>query len=100
MNKPSPITRAPFPPQSYAAIPRVSRTRRPADPALNTLDQALRFAHSYSQEIRKDSKSRRIYRSFAALAETQFEALLAFSIWKVRNLSLPQADPFAEERFS
>lgn len=55
--------------------------------SLNTLDQALRFARSFSQEIKNDSKSRRIYRTFAALTDNQFEALLAFSIWKVRGVS-------------
>lgn len=55
--------------------------------SLNTLEQVLHFARLFSQEIRHDTKSRRIYRSFAALTENQFEALLAFSIWKVRALS-------------
>lgn len=55
---------------------------------LNTLDQVLAFTRTYSAEIRQDSKSRRIYRSFVALTNNQFEALLAFSLWKVRNLPL------------
>lgn len=59
------------------------------DVRLNTLDEVIAFAHSYSEEIRGDAKARRIYRTFAALTNNQFEALLAFSLWKVRgNFSL------------
>lgn len=54
---------------------------------LNTLDQVLAFTRMYSAEIRQDAKARRIYRSFVALTNNQFEALLAFSIWKVRGHS-------------
>lgn len=64
--------------------------RRVQSPPLNTLDQALEFAHLFSEEIKRDSKSRRIYRSFAALTSSQFEALLAFSIWKVKSLASSQ----------
>jgi len=60
--------------------------RRSANPSLNTLDQVLQFAHTYGEEIRQDAKSRRIYRSFVALTQNQFEALLAFALWKVRGL--------------
>lgn len=55
---------------------------------LNTLDQVLVFTHTYAAEIRQDAKARRIYKSFLALTNNQFEALLAFSLWKVRNLPL------------
>jgi len=52
---------------------------------VNTLEQALYFARVFSNEIRHDSKSRRLYRNFVALTNNQFEALLAFSLWKVHG---------------
>ena len=61
------------------------RKVREQDVRLNTLDEVLAFAHTYSVEIRSDAKARRIYRTFAALTNNQFEALLAFSLWKVRG---------------
>lgn len=65
-----------------------ANTNPPTSSTLNTLDQVLAFTRSYSAEIRQDTKARRIYRSFVALTNNQFEALLAFSLWKVRNLPL------------
>lgn len=59
-----------------------------ANPSLNTLDQVLALTRAYSAEIRQDPKARRIYKSFVALTNSPFEALLAFSLWKVRNLPL------------
>lgn len=53
---------------------------------VNTLEQALQFARVFSDEIRQDTKSRRIYRNFLALTNSPFEALLAFSVWKVHGL--------------
>lgn len=61
---------------------------RGTDPRLNTLDQVLSFTHTYAAEIRQDAKAKRIYQSFLALTKKRFEALLAFSLWKVRNLPL------------
>lgn len=65
-----------------------AKIRRFPNPSLNTLEQILAFTRTYSAEIRQDAKARRIYRSFVALTNNQFEALLAFSLWKVRNLPL------------
>jgi hypothetical protein len=85
------IIRKPMPQGSWSPTPRTRRVKLPPDPRLNTLDGALAFARFYCEEIRQDTQSRRLYRSFAALANNQFEALLAFSIWKVRHLSFPTA---------
>lgn len=52
---------------------------------VNTLEQALHFARLFANEIRQDTKSRRLYRNFVALTNNQFEALLAFSLWKVHG---------------
>lgn len=65
-----------------------ARMPRPVNAKLNTLDEVLDLTRSYSAEIRQDAKARRIYSSFVALTHSQFEALLAFSLWKVRNLPL------------
>lgn len=73
--------------RSVVLAARARKKNSEAHSELNTLDQALKFAHSYSAEIRQDAKARRIYRSFLALTHNQFEALLAFSIWKVRGHS-------------
>lgn len=73
--------------RSFVAAARSRKKTGAVGNDLNTLDQALRFAQSYSSEIRQDAKARRIYRSFLALTNNQFEALLAFSIWKVRGHS-------------
>jgi hypothetical protein len=55
---------------------------------LNTLDQVLAFTRTYSAEIRQDAKARRLYQSFVALTDNPFDALLAFSIWKLRGYSV------------
>ncbi len=73
-------------PPPYTAGAGASRARR-VNPDLNTLEQAIGFAQVYAAEIRQDAKSRRVYRSFLALTENQFEALLAFALWKVCGLS-------------
>lgn len=72
---------------SMFSPPYRRRVYRERDARLNTLDDVLAFAQAYSQEIRGDAKARRIYRTFAALTNNQFEALLAFSLWKVRGHS-------------
>lgn len=77
---------APRRPFAFSAHGR--RAVRSVNPTLNTLDQVLAFTRSYSKEIRQDTKSRRIYKSFLALTQNQFEALLAFSLWKVRGLAV------------
>lgn len=69
------------------------------DSRLNTLDQVLSFTHTYAAEIRQDAKARRIYQSFLALTNNQFEALLAFSLWKVRNLPLILFSDFAASQW-
>lgn len=58
------------------------------NPAFLTLDQVLSFTHTYAAESRQDAKARRVYRTFFALTNNQFEALLAFSIWKARGASI------------
>lgn len=72
-------------PHFIVAPPHVRRAQSKKNARLNTLDDVIAFAHAYSQEIRNDAKARRIYRTFAALTNNQFEALLAFSLWKVRG---------------
>lgn len=76
------------PPPSYSAWSQHAKHTPVANSALNTLDQVLAFTRLYSAEIRQDTKTRRIYKSFVALTNNQFESLLAFSLWKVRNLPL------------
>lgn len=73
--------------RSYVLAARARRKIPTTANELNTLDQALRSARTYSTEIRQDANARRVYRTFLALSKNQFEALLAFSIWKVRGHS-------------
>lgn len=74
------------PQQGEVWSPRVNPPKL-KNPDLNTLDDVLTFTRKYSAEIRQDANARRVYRSFVALTNNQFEALLAFSIWKVRGQS-------------
>ncbi len=56
---------------------------RPVTP-LNTLDQALHFAGTFSMELQREGTTSRAYRVFASLTHDQFQALVAFLYWRAR----------------
>jgi len=76
------------PHRRYFAPVRARKAPAVPKPSFLTLDQVLAFTHTYAAEIRQDAKARRVYRTFFAMTNNQFEALLAFSIWKARGAAI------------
>ncbi len=58
---------------------------------VNTLEQALQLARALARDLKQqESKTRKSYRVFAALAPNDWEALAAFLIWKARGETIKE----------